>query len=245
MQAGKQQLVKSGPYGIVAPAKPICDSYVEAQDAIEALSLVKPDYEMWSKQNIKSTGNLTDEAKRSVFEAYLLGWNTDVRVTMVSQDDVVYNHAWVEELGVLAMEKAEVEMRKAGVELELCDKQGELNTCRELNQILRDQVTGLRREHSQLIEERDTARSQRDEYYNQVESLLRVRDNLLGVGRPTAEFVDPSRPISQEVKDLAYTLDPECWVSYSGKAKRVKQQMEHRRQVCLAEADKRLREELL
>lgn len=54
---------------------------------------------------------------------------------------------------------------------------------------------------------------------------------------------DPSQPISPEVKDLAYAIDPPCWVSYSGKPKEFKQQMERRRQVSLAEADRRLKEE--
>ncbi len=40
----------------------------------------------------------------------------------------------------------------------------------------------------------------------------------------------------QEVKDIAYRLDPECWVSYSGATKQVKQHMESRRTASLARA---------
>lgn len=42
---------------------------------------------------------------------------------------------------------------------------------------------------------------------------------------------------SNEVKDLAYTLDPECWVSYSGKPKQFKRAMERRRLASLYSAD--------
>lgn len=44
----------------------------------------------------------------------------------------------------------------------------------------------------------------------------------------------------QEVKELAYKLDPECWVSYSGKLKAHKQHMDYRRAKSLREAERRL-----
>ena len=44
-----------------------------------------------------------------------------------------------------------------------------------------------------------------------------------------AEFI-------QEVKEAAYKLDPECWVSYSGKPKVFKRAMEVRRVDSLTKA---------
>jgi hypothetical protein len=41
---------------------------------------------------------------------------------------------------------------------------------------------------------------------------------------------------SQEVKELAYSLDPHCWVRYSGKLKSFKQEMEVRRLASLSQA---------
>lgn len=41
---------------------------------------------------------------------------------------------------------------------------------------------------------------------------------------------------STEVKQIAYQLDPECWVSYSGKPKEFKQAMESRRVTALKAA---------
>lgn len=43
---------------------------------------------------------------------------------------------------------------------------------------------------------------------------------------------------SQEVKTRAYELDPECWVSYSGKPKAFKQYMDARREESLKRAFK-------
>lgn len=43
------------------------------------------------------------------------------------------------------------------------------------------------------------------------------------------------------VKELAQTLDPECWVSYSGKPKHVKQYMEGRRVAALNQAREQIR----
>jgi hypothetical protein len=40
----------------------------------------------------------------------------------------------------------------------------------------------------------------------------------------------------QEVKEIAYKLDPECWVSYSGQTRHYKRVMEIRRQASLARA---------
>lgn len=159
------------------------ESYVEAQDAIEALSLVKPDYHTWSEENVKHTGHLTDEAKQTMFDDYLLSWNDILKVEMLSKDNVVYSHAWVEELGMLALEKAGaetllVEARKQRDEAENSEKSRylELSACQ-------NRCDGLQREHSQLIKERDNARQQRDEYCGQVESLSVQVSNLLRQSR--------------------------------------------------------------
>lgn len=40
----------------------------------------------------------------------------------------------------------------------------------------------------------------------------------------------------QDVKDLAYTLDPPCWVSYSGKGRNFKAAMDYRRNASLRKA---------
>lgn len=150
------------------------ESFVEAQDVIEALTLVKPDYATWSEENVKHTGHLTDEAKRAMFDDYLLSWNDILKVEMLSKDNVVYSHAWVEELGVLAMERAEaeillVEARKQRDEAE----NGEKSRCLELS-ACRNRCDGLQREHAQLIEERDNARQQRDDLTMQLEQIKRV-----------------------------------------------------------------------
>ena len=52
---------------------------------------------------------------------------------------------------------------------------------------------------------------------------------------------EEERPETEEerrarVKALAHTLDPECWVSYSGKPKQFKQAMDIRRNAALAKA---------
>lgn len=47
---------------------------------------------------------------------------------------------------------------------------------------------------------------------------------------------------SEDVKELAYELDPECWESYSGKAKAFKQGIDRRRSAALKEANRRLAE---
>jgi len=47
---------------------------------------------------------------------------------------------------------------------------------------------------------------------------------------------------SQEVREKAYALDPECWISYSGKPRRFKQEMDSRRSEALAKASWMLRE---
>lgn len=43
----------------------------------------------------------------------------------------------------------------------------------------------------------------------------------------------------QAVKDIAYTLDPECWVSYAGKPRAHKSYMDGRRSAALAKAQRR------
>lgn len=43
---------------------------------------------------------------------------------------------------------------------------------------------------------------------------------------------------SSEIKEIAYQLDAECWVSYSGKPKKFKQAMEARRIKSLEQAEK-------
>lgn len=45
---------------------------------------------------------------------------------------------------------------------------------------------------------------------------------------------------SQSVKEQAYAIDPECWVSYSGKPKEFKQRMEVRRVKSLTDAQKEI-----
>lgn len=45
-------------------------------------------------------------------------------------------------------------------------------------------------------------------------------------------------PYEQEVKQAAYALDPECWVSYSGKPKEHKQWMDSRRTASLEAAQR-------
>ncbi|WP_186214549.1 hypothetical protein [Burkholderia gladioli] len=44
----------------------------------------------------------------------------------------------------------------------------------------------------------------------------------------------------QEVKELAYKLDPECWVSYSGRPRKFKAYMDSRRTASLEEAERRI-----
>jgi hypothetical protein len=43
-------------------------------------------------------------------------------------------------------------------------------------------------------------------------------------------------PYEQDVKELAYTIDPTCWVSYSGKPRYFKAAMDDRRTKSLREA---------
>lgn len=43
-------------------------------------------------------------------------------------------------------------------------------------------------------------------------------------------------PYSQEAKELAHRIDPDCWVSYSGKDKKFKQSMDARRSAALRAA---------
>lgn len=42
----------------------------------------------------------------------------------------------------------------------------------------------------------------------------------------------------QHIKELAYTIDPECWVSYSGKPRQFKSYMEGRRTASLQKAER-------
>jgi hypothetical protein len=44
----------------------------------------------------------------------------------------------------------------------------------------------------------------------------------------------------QEVKDLAYTLDPPCWISYSGKGRHFKAVMDGRRTASLELAQQQI-----
>lgn len=41
----------------------------------------------------------------------------------------------------------------------------------------------------------------------------------------------------QHIKELAYTIDPECWVSYSGKPREFKSYMDVRRTASLQKAE--------
>lgn len=43
-------------------------------------------------------------------------------------------------------------------------------------------------------------------------------------------------PFEQDVKELAYVIDPPCWVSYSGKGRNFKAAMDDRRNKALAKA---------
>lgn len=43
-------------------------------------------------------------------------------------------------------------------------------------------------------------------------------------------------PFSQDVKELAYTIDPPCWISYSGKPRYFKAAMDERRDRSLKQA---------
>jgi hypothetical protein len=47
-------------------------------------------------------------------------------------------------------------------------------------------------------------------------------------------------PFEQDVKELAYTLDPPCWVSYSGKPRFFKAAMDDRRAASLKKAQKQI-----
>jgi hypothetical protein len=44
----------------------------------------------------------------------------------------------------------------------------------------------------------------------------------------------------QEVKQRAYEIDPECWISYSGRSKAFKRQMDARRTASLEKAAEEL-----
>lgn len=45
---------------------------------------------------------------------------------------------------------------------------------------------------------------------------------------------------TEEVKQLAYKIDPECWISYSGMPKAVKQYRDGRRSLSLQQAEKQI-----
>jgi hypothetical protein len=47
-------------------------------------------------------------------------------------------------------------------------------------------------------------------------------------------------PYQQDVKELAYTIDPSCWVSYSGKGRDFKGAMDGRRQRSLDQAQRQI-----
>lgn len=54
-------------------------------------------------------------------------------------------------------------------------------------------------------------------------------------------FWEPPEMYSHEVKQLARKLDPECWISYSGKPKAFKQQMDKRRTAALQKAEQQIK----
>lgn len=62
----------------------------------------------------------------------------------------------------------------------------------------------------------------------------------LGESTPRSTSGGPPNPWPEEVKELAYQLDPECWISYRGKPRDFKRSMEVRRKASL----ERAREEL-
>jgi hypothetical protein len=47
-------------------------------------------------------------------------------------------------------------------------------------------------------------------------------------------------PYEQDVKELAYTIDPPCWESYSGKGRNFKAAMDNRRNKALALAQEEI-----
>lgn len=63
-----------------------------------------------------------------------------------------------------------------------------------------------------------------------------LADELTGFAYMLEATLEPTPVTDHEVKLLAYTLDPECWVSYSGKPREFKQMIERRRVDALAKA---------
>ena len=47
---------------------------------------------------------------------------------------------------------------------------------------------------------------------------------------------DEAADRAQKIKERAYQIDPECWISYSGKPKKFKRDMDHRRVASLEKA---------
>jgi len=64
------------------------------------------------------------------------------------------------------------------------------------------------------------------EYYNNLEYIIQDKNTL------NDQFAKKS------IKDRAYEIDPECWISYSGKEKKFKQLMDKRRNEALLKARK-------
>jgi hypothetical protein len=71
--------------------------------------------------------------------------------------------------------------------------------------------------------------------FGHVESSL-SREEADELVRRWNHFEEKPERWSQSVKDQAYKLDPECWVSYSGKTRPYKQAMEVRRKASLEAA---------
>lgn len=69
--------------------------------------------------------------------------------------------------------------------------------------------------------------------------LLKVQDRVADVMQTVeTDGWQEARMWSDAVKARAYVLDPECWVSYSGKPKHFKQVMDLRRTAALKNAKK-------
>ena len=67
-----------------------------------------------------------------------------------------------------------------------------------------------------------------------------LADELTGFAYMLEATLEPTPVTDNDVKQLAYTLDPECWVSYSGKPRAFKQVIEQRRVAALAKARNQL-----
>lgn len=92
--------------------------------------------------------------------------------------------------------------------------------------------------HSKNLDEADWDMPEED-YKSMAAAIDEVFPQSPGPERADMEaFAEDERRAA--VKALAYTIDPECWVSYSGKPKPFKVAMDIRRTAALNEADARI-----